>query len=90
MLLIKIVGQLTNSDGLNLYAILDVSSASIVGILVGQNALAAEGVYEGRSAYEMESNISMLIVLGGRVRDAWRRMARRTRRDTEEGGYTCS
>lgn len=54
ILVSRVIGGLTNGDGLDLNTILDVSDASIVGILVGQDALAAESVYEGRSAYNVQ------------------------------------
>lgn len=51
---LQVVGVLTNGDRLDLDTILDVSNGSIVGILVGQDALAAESVYEGRSSYKVQ------------------------------------
>jgi hypothetical protein len=42
----------TDGDRLDLDAILDVSSVGIVRVLVGEDTLAAEGVDEGRSAWE--------------------------------------
>lgn len=41
----------TNSDGLNLDAIFDVGFGCIVGLLMLEDILAAEGVDKGGSAY---------------------------------------
>ena len=41
----------TNCDGLDLDALFDVGSSGIIGVLVGENLFAAEGVDEGGAAW---------------------------------------
>lgn len=41
----------TNCDGLDLDALLDVGGRGIIGVLMGENLFAAEGVDEGGTAW---------------------------------------
>ena len=43
---------LTDGDGLNLDALLNVGVCRVIRVLMGEDALAAKGVDEGRSAYD--------------------------------------
>ena len=41
----------TNGDGLDLHTLLDMGAVGIVGVLVAEHSLTAQGVNEGRPAY---------------------------------------
>lgn len=59
--------QHTDCDGLDLDAVLDVSTVGVVGLLVREHRLAAQGVDEGGSAWEEATRLDDDIATRGRV-----------------------